>query len=59
MNDTLIELIEASGYKKKFIAISIGVTPGHLSNCINGERTLSRKKEQKLKELLSASLKTA
>jgi predicted XRE-type DNA-binding protein len=59
MNPELLNLIEASGLKKKFIAVSIGVTPSHFSNCIAGTRTLSRKKEQKLLNLLSHSLQSA
>jgi predicted transcriptional regulator len=59
MNEELLSLIEASGFKKKHIAEQLGITPTYLSMCIAGTRELSRKKERKLLDLLSPTLKTA
>lgn len=59
MNEDVLNLIEASGFKKKFIAQQLGITPVYLSMCIAGTRELSRKKERKLLELIQPSLKSA
>ena len=59
MDATLIEQIDASGLKKKFIAKSINVTPGFLSNCIAGTKNLSRKKEEKLSQILKTALQVS
>lgn len=59
MNEDILNLIEASGFKKKFIAEKIGITPVYFSMCLKGTRELSRKKERKLLELLSPVLKSA
>jgi predicted transcriptional regulator len=53
MDKSTLEKIENSGFKKKHIAKILGVTPTYLSMCMIGTRTLSRKKENKLNELLS------
>lgn len=52
MEPSLLLSIENSGYKKKHIAKKLGVTPTYLYLCMKGQRILSRKKEENLKNLL-------
>lgn len=56
MDAEIVKKIEESGFKKKYIAKKIDITPAYLRLCMIGERNLSGRKEQKLIELLSFSL---
>jgi len=52
MEKELINRITASGYKKKYIALTIGITPVYLSMCMSGKRNLSKSKTEKIKAIL-------
>jgi hypothetical protein len=53
MTAEIIEKIENSGFKKKYIAKKIGITPTYLHLCMTGQRTLSGRKEENLLKLLA------
>lgn len=53
MTEEIIEKIQNSGFKKKYIAHKIGITPTYLHLCMTGKRTLSGRKEEKLLNLLA------
>lgn len=55
MSEDIVEKIENCGFKKKFIAKRIGITPTYLHLCMTGQRTLSCRKEEKLIQLLALS----
>ena len=53
METLLREKVKKSGFKMNYLAEQIGVTKSYFSLCMNGVRTLSKDKQQKLKSLLS------
>lgn len=53
MTTEIIEKIQNSGFKKKYIAKKIGITPTYLHLCMTGQRTLSGRKEDSLLKLLA------
>ncbi|MGG1679874.1 helix-turn-helix transcriptional regulator [Neobacillus sp. NRS-1170] len=56
MKSRLNELIEQSGYLKKYIAKEVGVTPTQLSNWIAGRSYPPLDKAYKLAELLNCKV---
>lgn len=52
MNGLIKEKVKASGYKYKFLAEYLEVHPQYFSMVMRGERTLSLRKEDKLREFL-------
>lgn len=52
METLLRERIRKSGFKMNYLAEQIGVTKTYFSLCMSGDRTMSKDKQQKLKELL-------
>jgi len=61
MTDTkkLSEVIQSKGLKLEFIAKSIGISVGSMSNKMNGKTNFKLPEVQKLKELLNLSAKEA
>lgn len=53
MTPEIVEKIKNSGFKKKYIAKKIGITPNYLHLCMTGQRTLSGRKEDSLLKLLA------
>lgn len=52
MNGIIKEKVKASGFKYKFLAEAIGVHPQFFSMVMRGERNLSLKNEDKLRQLI-------
>jgi DNA-binding Xre family transcriptional regulator len=52
MEESLKRLIKESGYKNKYLAEKLGITPNFLSMCKSGKRKLSDEKINSLKKLL-------
>lgn len=52
MNGLLKNKIEASGFKKSYLAQQIGVQANYFYMCLKGTRSLSLDKEKKLREIL-------
>lgn len=61
MTDTkkLSEVIQSKGLKQEFVAKSIGISVGSMSNKMNGKTDFKLPEVQKLKELLKLSAKEA
>lgn len=53
METKLKEKINASGFKKTFLAEKVGVTANYFYMCLKGTRNLSTKKLTTLKTLLN------
>ncbi|WHY76058.1 helix-turn-helix transcriptional regulator [Neobacillus sp. WH10] len=56
MKSRLNELIERSGYRKKYIAKEIGITPNQLSNWIGSRSYPPLDKAYKLAKLLNCKV---
>jgi len=56
MNSRIGELIEEKGYKKKFIAEKLQVTPTQLSNWISGRSYPTMEKAFKLADILECKV---
>jgi transcriptional regulator with XRE-family HTH domain len=52
MEEEIKTRIKRCGIKQKYLCNKLGITPNYLSMCLNGKRTLSGEKLQKLKELI-------
>jgi transcriptional regulator with XRE-family HTH domain len=52
MEDTIKHKIKFSGYKKKYIAERLKISPNYLSMCLKGKRNLSEEKKNELKNIL-------
>lgn len=52
MDETVKEKIKKSGLKQKYLAETLGVSENFFSMCMNGRRNLSKKRHEKLKELV-------
>lgn len=52
MDEDVKTRIKKCGFKQKYLSNKLGITPNYLSMCLNGKRTLSGDKLQKLKELI-------
>jgi len=50
--ETIKNAVADSGYKQKYIAEKIGITPTYLNNILNGKRPLKLHIEKKIVELL-------
>jgi len=53
METILKEKINASGFKKTYLAEQVGVTPNYFYMCLKGTRNLSSKRLLTLKTLLN------
>jgi transcriptional regulator with XRE-family HTH domain len=52
MEEEVKDRIKRCGFKQKYIAGKIGITPNYLSMCLTGSRKLSDEKLNQLKKLL-------
>ncbi|MEY3422412.1 MAG: hypothetical protein RIR48_2726 [Bacteroidota bacterium] len=52
MDEQLKNRIKESGYKNKYLAEQLGITPNFLSMCKSGKRRMSDEKINSLKKLL-------
>ena len=53
MESELLELVEKSGYRKNFIAEKLKIVPNHFYQCLKGNRRLSVKKQNALRNFLT------
>lgn len=54
MEKSLVTQVENSGLKKNHLAKVLGIKPNHFYQCLSGNRQLSIKKQDTLKQFLAA-----